>query len=215
MDIEQLRAKVKALQEANLVEINKAAEVARLEATLKLESSKELFESKVRITANGAQTQKLQTLVNECEAIINSMPVYNNKTRTNRKWSNSHRFGYGTQVDLMYQLAAGILYACAEHKQLLLAHTGLDLEILEQLVEAFGMPKYYDRKHHTVVEARPYTVKLVNDVIDVMQSELGVVINTSKLTEQQFKEEFLSADNVAETAIMKANEAIQDADIEM
>jgi hypothetical protein len=215
MNIEQLKAQVKEVSEANAVKIREAAEVARLQATLKLESSPELFQSKVRIAASSAQTAALQRLVDECEAIVASIPVHNPKTRTNRKWNGAHRFGYGTQIDLMYQLATGILYSCADHKQLLLAHTGLDLEILEQLVEAFGTPRYYSRNHHALIEAKPYSVDMVKAVIDVMQSELGVVVDTSKLTDQQFEYEFLRASNVAEDNLRLAEEAISNADFQM
>ena len=215
MNIEQLKAQVKAAQKDNAEKIRVAAEVARLEATLKLESSTALFNAKVKIAANGAQTAHLQKLVDECTAIVSEMPVHNPKTRTSRKWSGAHRFGYGTQIDLMYQLATGVLYSCADHKPLLLAHTGLDLEVMEQVVEAFGSPKYYNRNHHSVVDAKPYCIDLVKAVVDVMQSELGVVVDTSKLTEEQFEYEFLSAENTATTNLQQAEEAISEADFGM
>jgi hypothetical protein len=215
MNIEQLKAQVEAVSKANAEKIRVAAEVARLEATLKLESSPALFAAKVRIAANGGQTAKLQKMVSECEAIVAGMPINNPKTRTARKWAGAHRFGYGPQVDLMYQLATGILYACADHKQLLLAHTGLDLEVIEQVVEAFGAPTYYSRNYNTVVEAKPYCLELVTAVVDVMQSELGVVVDTSKLTKEQFEYEFVRAENTAATALAQAEEAIAGADLQM
>ena len=215
MNIEQLKAQVKAVSEANAEKIRVAAEVARLEATLKLESSEALFTSKVRIAANGAQTAALQRMVDECAAIVSSVPVHNPKTRTNRKWNGAHRYGYGTQIDLMYQLATGILYACADHKPLLLAHSGLDLEVIEQVVESFGAPTYYSRNYNTVVEAKPYCLDLVKATVDVMQSELGVVVDTAKLTADQFEYEFLRAENTAATNLKQAEEAIAGADLKM
>lgn len=215
MNIEQLKAQVAEAQQANAEKIRTAAEVARLEATLKLENSPALFASKVRLATSGAQTAKLQQLVDECSAIVASMPIHNPKTRTNRKWNGAHRFGYGTQIDLMYQLATGILYSCAEHKQLLLAHTGLDLEVLEQMVEAFGTPTYYSRNHNTVVKSKPYCLDLVKAVVDVMQSELSVVVDTSKLTADRFEYEFIRAENIAEDTRLQAEEAISKADFQM
>ena len=215
MNIEQLKAQVKAVSEANAVKIKEAAEVARLEATLKLESSPALFTAKVRIAANGAQTALLQKVVSECSALVASLPIHNPKTRTARKWAGAHRFGYGAQVDLMYQLATGILYACAEHKELLLAHANLDLEVLEQVVEAFGSPKYYSRNYNTIVDSKPYCLELVKATVDVMQSEMGVVVDTSKLTTEQFEYEFVRASNTAESNFKLAEEAIAGADLKM
>lgn len=215
MNIEQLKAQVAEAQAQNAEKIRMAAEVARLEATLKLENSPALFAAKVKLATSGAQTARLQQLVDECEAIVASIPVHNPKTRANRKWAGAHRFGYGTQIDLMYQLATGILYSCADHKPLLLAHTGLDLEVLEQMVEAFGTPTYYSRNHHTVVEAKPYNLELTKAVVDVMQSELAVVVDTSKLTAEQFEYEFLRAENTAAANLEQAEEAIASADFTM
>ena len=93
MNIEQLKAQVAAVSKANAAKIKEAAEVARLEATLKLESSPALFAAKVRISANGQQTAQLQRMVDECSAIVASVPVHNPKTRTNRKWNGAHRYG--------------------------------------------------------------------------------------------------------------------------
>lgn len=215
MDINELKAKVKAAQEANVARIREAAEVARLEATLKLESSETLFNARVKVEAAAQQTASLQKLVDECAGIIAATPVHNTKTRTNRVWAGSRRFAYGTQIDLMYQLATGILYSCAEHKELLLAHTGLNGELVEQFVDAFGTPMYYSRNHNEIVEAKPYDIDRVASVVDVMQSELGVVVDTTKLTANGFEVEFLKAENTAHAQSEAAAEAIAEADFEI
>jgi hypothetical protein len=215
INIEQLKAEVKRVQEENAVRIREAAEVARLQATLKLEGSEELFKAKVKLAANGDQTLKLQKLVDECAGIVASVPVYNAKTRTNRVWAGSHKYNYGTQVDLMYQLATGILYACAEHKQLLLAHTGLNLELLEQFVKSFGTPTYYSRNYHTIVEEKPYQIDMVKSTVEVMQSELGVVVDTNALTINNFEAEFVRAYSTATQAYEQAKEAIAEADFSL
>lgn len=215
MNIEQLKAEVARVQSENIARIKEAAEVARLTATLKLEGSEELFKAKVKLAANSEQTSNLQKLVDECAGIVANVPVYNSKTRTNRVWAGSHKYAYGTQVDLMYQLATGILYACAEHKQLLLAHTGLNLEVLEQFVKSFGTPTYYSRNYHTIVEAKPYDLDLVQSTVQVMQSELGTVIDTSALTKENFEEEFMRAIVTADNSYQQAKEAIEEADFSL
>lgn len=215
MNIEQLKAKVAQLQAENTAKVREAAEVARLEATIKLESSEALFNAKVKLAANGEQTATLQKLVDECAGIVANVPVYNSKTRTNRVWSGGHRYNYGTQVDLMYQLATGILYACAEHKQLLLSHTGLSMEVLEQLVSAFGTPQYYSRNYNTIIEPKAYDVSRVNSVVEVLQSELGVVIDATALNEDNFKAEFTRAEVTAANSMSQAQEAISEAMFEL
>ncbi|AGM46859.1 hypothetical protein AD45P2_00200 [Alteromonas phage vB_AmaP_AD45-P2] len=213
--IEQLKAQVKAIAEANAAKIQEAAEVARLEATIKLESSPELMQAKVRLMSSQQQTEKLQQLVNECEQIVASVPVFNSKTRQNRVWAGGHRYGFGTQVDLMYQLATGILYACQEHKQLLVAHTGLNTELLEQIVTAFGTPTYYNRNYHTIVEPKTYDLETLKSALAVMQSDLGVVVDISQITNTHLEAEFARAEVTAQNNFELAKEAIAEADFKL
>lgn len=212
MNIEQLKAKVAAITAANVEKIREAAEIARLTATIKLESSEGLFNAKVALAANGQQTEALQTLVNECAEIVAGVPVHNPKTRANRIWAGSHRYNYGTQIDLMYQLATGILYSCHEHKQLLLAHSGLNLELLEQFTKSFGSPMYYSRTYHSIVEAKMYNIELLKSTVDVMQSELSVVIDTTGINADNLELEFVRAETTAHNNFAQANEAISEAD---
>lgn len=213
MNIEQLQAQVKAAQEANAVRIAEAAQVAQLEAALKLESSESLFNAKVKLALSGSVTKRLTDIVEECVAIIDGLPVVNNKTRANRKWAGSNRFIFGTQVNLMYQLATGIQFSCAEHKPLLLAHTGLDAELLEQLVDAFGTPAYYSRNYNTIVEAKPYDVESVLMALNVMQSQLNITVDMSNVTPANFSLEFGRAETRAYSDKIAAEEAIAELDM--
>ena len=215
MNITQLKAEVAKTVKANMAKIKAASEIARLTATLKLESSPELFNAKVSLAVNNSQTETLQNLVNECAQIVASVPVYNSKTRTNRVWAGGHRYNYGTQIDLMYQLATGVLYACAEHKQLLLAHTGLNAELLEQVVKAFGSPMYYSRTYHTIVEAKPATLELIKSTVNVLQSELGVVVDTSEINKNNLELEFVRGENNANAQMKLAVEAIEESDLQL
>jgi hypothetical protein len=215
MNIEQLKAAVAKTVAANMVKIREASEIARLTATLKLESSPELFNAKVSLAVNNSQTETLQNLVNECAQIVASVPVYNSKTRTNRVWAGGHRYNYGTQIDLMYQLATGILYSTAEHKQLLLAHTNLNSELLEQVVKAFGSPMYYSRTYHSIVEAKPACIDLITSTINVMQSELNVVVNATEITANNLESEFVRGEITAHNQMKLAVEAIEESDLEL
>lgn len=213
MNIEQLKAQLQAVQEANAIKLQEAVTISMLKAQIALESNPTLQDAKARLAFSAEQTSKLETLVKECEMLIAGTPMYNQKTRDNRKWSGTHRYTFGTQIDLLYQLCSGIMYSCQEHRQLLLAHTGLNSELVEQTLTAFGQPSYYSRNHNTVVEEKPYSVAAVKDVLNVLQSTLGVVVNTDTVTETAFETEFLRAENKAHEDDAAAQEAILSANL--
>ena len=208
LNVTQLKAKVKAAQKASAVKITEAAIKAGLEATLVLENSTALFAAKVNLATITRNTEALQKLVNECSAIVDNTPVVNSKTNVNRVWAGSRRFAYGAQINLMYQLATGIMYSCAEHKLPMLAHTGLSDELIEQFVEAFGTPSYYSRNNNVVVEAKPYEIYKLQGTLTVLQSELGVIVDTSQITTSALSMEFSKSDIKAQIDNLKAEEAI-------
>ena len=211
-NIKDLKKKVAALQKKNALAIGERAEVARLEATLKLESNPVLLNAKVQFAVKDNQTQKLQELVDECAGIIASVPIHNAKTRSERVWAGNHRYNYGTQMDLLYQLATGILYSCQEHKQLLLAHVPVSTELLEQFIKSFGTPSYYSRNHNVIVEAKPANVEELQGIVAVLQSELGIVLDTSELNNKNVELEFLRGEATAIQNYEAAAEAIAQAD---
>ncbi len=212
MNIKELKAKVEALKEQNAKAIAERAEVARLEATIKLEESPALLEARIKLAAKDAQTQVLQRLVDDCAGIITQVPIHNPNTRTERKWAGNHRFNYGTQIDLLYQLATGIQYSCAEHKQLLLAHTNANPELLEQFLEAFGTPSYYSRNHHAIVEAKPANIDVLKSTLEILQSEFSVIVDTALVTSEALELEFVKAEVKAKKDYNDAAEALEGAD---
>lgn len=215
LTLKQLQEKVKTAQKATAKKVAESAAYAGLEAMLALESSESLFEAKVKLAASSNNTVKLQKLVDECGGIITSLPVTNPKTRSQRVWAGSRRFAFGSQVNLAYQLATGILYSCTEHKPLLVEFTKLDTELLEQLNEAFGTPAYYSRNYNALVEAKMYNVEGVKAALNIMQSQLGVIIDTSQVTAEEFSLEFGKAEKAAYEDKIKADEAISEVDLEL
>ena len=210
--INDLKKKAAALKKKNEAALKERVEVARLEATIKRESSVGLLNAKVNLAVRNQQTEKLQQLVEDCAGIIAGVPIHNTKTRSERVWAGNHRFNYGTQIDLVYQLATGILYSCQEHKQLLTAHVPVNLELLEQFIKAFGTPSYYSRNHHVVVEAKPANIDELQAALVVLQSELDVIIDTQEITPENVTVEFIRAETTALQNYEDALEAISQAD---
>ena len=215
LNIAQLKEQVAAAQLANKTKIAEASEIASLNATLALESSEELFEAKVKLAVIGQNTKTLQDMVDVCSGIIDDTPVQNNNTRKVREWAGTKRFDFGAQVNLVHQLVTGIMYSCGEHKPLLLTHTGLDIELIDQIASAFGSPAYYARKTNMFTEAKPYNVEELLSTMAVIQSTLGVVIDTSKLTTENFSIEFGKGQVKAYADQKLADKAIADMNMDL
>lgn len=213
--IEELEVQVAAAQSANAINIANAAKIVKLKAKLALESSESLFNAKVDLAVISGNTETLKSMVNACIAIVENNPVHNKNTRKNRVWAGQKRFEFGNQVNLMFQIASGIVYSCAEHKALMLAYTELGMEMLEQFVNAFGSTAYYSTKEHELIEAVPYVIEEVHSTIAVMQSAMNVVVDTSLLTLSKFSIVFGKGQSKALKDLAKAQKAIEGMEDEM
>lgn len=209
-----LKAKARKAAMTNKKEIETAAEVARLESIIQQANDPAIFEAKVAAAARQANTDELNKHLIKCAAIVDAVPVYNSKTRTNRVWHPSRKF-YGTQIDMMYQLASGIMFSCEEHRQLMLNSTGLNQDVIEEFVEAFGSPTYYSRNNNVIVDEQPYNLDRIKSSVALMQATLGVTVDTTKLTEEFIDKDFQNAKAKAVIAYEKAQEAISEVDMEL
>lgn len=212
VNLEELRKQVAEKAEANAKIIAEKAEIAKLQATLALQNNETLINAKVNLLNVSQDSQKLENLIAECTQIITDTPIADRKSRQNRKWAGKHRYGYGNQVDLVYQLCTGIMYSTQEHKDLLLAHTKLDMQLITDLVESFGNPAYYSTNNNVLVEEVPVDLNKLLQSYSVIQTELDVIVNTSKLNESNVKAEYTNARLKAETDQLLAQEAIAEAD---
>jgi hypothetical protein len=214
MNIKELKAQVAAVKKANKAKLEEKVQVALLQAQLTVETNESLLEAKALLATRNEQTRKLTMLVDECKSIVDNMPIYNSKTDDNRKWVTKYRSAFGNQINLVYQLVTGILYSCQEHKEFLLAHIGLNQELIEQTNHAFGSPAYYNRNYNVVVEATAYDLDMVKAHLKILQSELGITFDMSELTKENFDKEFQRAELLAQKVYEEAQEAIAEADME-
>jgi hypothetical protein len=212
MNIQELEAKVAELKQANTAKLQEKITVARLHAQIELEGSEEVLNAKAQHALRNQQTERLREVVSVCEGIITQVPVPKAKGSDMRVWMGKQRYGFNSQITLMYELVSGILYSCQEHKELMLAHTGLNMELVEQTMAAFGTPAYYDRNTNMIVDETPYNVSQVKSMLGILQSELGVVIDTTPVTENAFVTQFERARLQAKRNYELAQEAIAEAD---
>lgn len=191
---------MKAQSEARIAEIKRKAteeaEMKRLELVTsgKLDS---IYAAKA-ITAQAAG--KIQEFTIFCANIVESTPVYNQRTKETRKFRPTGVYGFGTVVGSLIGLLNGIQYSAAEHKVFMLSHTDLTEQIIEDTLESFGSPAYFSETYGELVPAKPYNVEEAINNLTLIENIFNITIDKSRVTEEQFKSSFELAQIRAETA---------------
>ena len=199
-ELQTLREQAKQAVTARTNEMKVKAEITRLNSMVSGPLGMAL--AKQAVVAQTSQT--LVDHIQTCTDIVNSMPIYSKATREQRKFNPSKVYGFGNQVSNLLALLSGIQYSATDHKQLLLAQTGLNEDIIEQTLEAFGSPSYYSTNYSLVIDEQPYDADKALSCVEMLESILDISIDKSKLTEKTFRTQFEVARIKAETQSAQA-----------
>lgn len=176
------------------------------QAELALLTSDKYQDSLVEQAIREETTNKLATLNEVCKSIVEENPIYSTTLRQQRKWNPSKRYGLGNQIADLVGLLTGIQYSVKEHNELMLAATGLSKDLIERTIDAFGQLPYYSVVNTTIVEGTSANAATVQECLILLEAQLGIELDKSKVT-QKFM------DNQYEFAMAKAERVQAEAEL--
>lgn len=202
---EQLKAKLAELttqaaeivkENLELIDLNKQVKAA--EFKIARQSSPAYITAKTNAVIAQATTDSINNIELKCQAIIEAMPIFNSKTRENRKWNPSNFYGLGSHIGGIYRILTGILYSTTEHKTQLLAETGLYEDLVESTVNAFGNTAYYTATHKVIVSELPFDMPILTANLTLIADILNINPDMTAVTETNLTKIFKSAQARAE-----------------
>ena len=180
-------AEQEAKLQASVVEAQQRAVLARMASKV------ELAEAKYMQDRVEATTDKLTTLDALCERVVAEMPIFNSKTRENRKWRPSKVYNLGKHVELITGLCSGIQYSAAEHKIQMLAGTGISADLVDDVVNSMGSPAYYNKNYDIVMDEKPYNFEKLDRSLKLIADKLDLDVDFSMFTAQTMEARFSAA----------------------
>ena len=199
-NVQKMKEQLAQLKEEAATKTAELVEVSRLKAQIAIFSSEDIIKAQAAKTVRTATSDKLKQLDATCEEIVRSLPIFSSRTKENRKWNPSRQYGLGNQVATLTGILSGIQYSVTEHREQMLALTGLDEDFIEETLEAFGSTAYYSQNYDMVIDEMPYDMnKLVNNIALIEQA-LDIQLDKTKLTESVMSNRFEVARIRAERA---------------
>ena len=159
--LEQLReqAKAKTMEAINIA--REKAETNRLQAIINGNLASIIAKQEVAADTSN----KLKSLEEQCVQLVQTLPVYSKATRELRKFNPSRVYGFGNQIASLVGILSGIQYSANEHKLQMLAQTGLNEQIIEDTLNAFGAPAYFSEKYDVIVSIKN-SVQNINNYLN-------------------------------------------------
>lgn len=193
--LEQLKIQAKASLEAAIAKAKEEAEERRYNAIISGGVDRVMAIAAVK----EATSEELKAIEMACSMIVKDLPLTNKATREIRKWNPSRVYGYGNQIGALVGILSGIQYSAAEHRLQMLATTGLNEQIIEDTLNAFGSPAYFSAKYETIVPEKPYCINSIKNSIEVLEIKLNINLDKDAITEELLSKQFESARLRAET----------------
>ena len=137
--------------------------------------------------------EKLNNYLKQCEAIVEAMPIYSEKTRQTVKFRPSSQFGLSTEISKLIAICTGIQYAKAEHKVQMLAITGLSETLVEQTLANLGSLPYYNSNYGVLVDGTMPNVEALKQDLILVATTLGVTVDTSFMTQAYMERRYEAA----------------------
>lgn len=137
--------------------------------------------------------EKLNNYLKQCEAIVEAMPIYSEKTRQTVKFRPSSQFGLSTEISKLIAICTGIQYAKAEHKVQMLAITGLSETLVEQTLADLGSLPYYNSNYGVLVDGTMPNVEALKQDLMLVATTLGVTVDTSFITQAYMERRYEAA----------------------
>ena len=183
MTLEELRAKAAADIQTAAAKVAEQVEVISLTAAINRANNPALQTAVANAQIVASTTNRLKEIETSCEAIIASMPVYNSKTRENRKWTPRREYGLGLHIQLLSGILSGIQYSTVTHKQQLLTLLpGISEDLIESTLEAFGSTSYYSVNYNMIIPEIPANLDRLLNNLQIIEQALGINIDKDKLT---------------------------------
>lgn len=193
--LEQLKIQAKASLEAAIAKAKEEVEERRYNAIISGGVDRVMAIAAVK----EATSEELKAIEMACSMIVKDLPLTNKATREIRKWNPSRVYGYGNQIGALVGILSGIQYSAAEHRLQMLATTGLNEQIIEDTLNAFGSPAYFSAKYETIVPEKPYCINSIKNSLEVLEIKLNINLDKDAITEELLSKQFESARLRAET----------------
>lgn len=196
MTLEQLKQEAQAKLQTSIQAAKEAAEMNKYKAIISGGVDRIMAQAAVREETS----EKLKSIELLCSTIVSELPIQNRATRETRKWNPSRVYGYGNQIGALVGILSGIQYSANEHKIQMLAQTGLNEQIIEDTLNAFGAPAYFSEKYDVIVDERPFDINSICNCLEILEFKLDLTLDKSLVTEAALSKQFELARIKAETA---------------
>jgi len=148
-------------------------------------SDPKVVEAKIKAELRDEEIAKLRNYVEQCQHIVESVPVYDTRTRTQRKWNKSAAYQFDTAVQLLTNLANNMQYSPMEHKELMFNVVPLSVSTVEQITSMFNRNTRYSNIQDEILKGTAGSEDEYKDMFRYLTLQLNVEFNLDQFDKER------------------------------
>lgn len=115
----------------------------------------------------------------------------------------SQVYGYGITVNKLLTIMRSMMYSKVHEKAELLMMTGLDEQLIEDVIEAFGATAYFSPRQLAIIPEKPMSITRLKELLSIAALDIGLItsVNMSKLNTANIEYQSVSARLRAEESL--------------
>lgn len=156
---------------------------AAIQRQLKTLTNEKFLEAKASLEIKQDEINTLNSSIDVCKGIIDQIPVYDNRTKQNKKWSGSSNFNFDIPVQLLTNLCGNVQYANSAHKQLMLASINLPELLVIEINRLFTQNSRYSSVQEMILSGTAGTTEEYVKIVSLAGDYLGIEFDTTQFAQ--------------------------------
>lgn len=170
---------------------------AKVQRQVTMLTNDRFLEAKASLELKQEDINKVKEMIEACKSVMETVVVYDNRTKQNRKWSGSSNFNFDPLVIAVSNLFGNVQYSTPAHKELMMSIVNVPELLINEFNRIMNSNTRYSSVQDMIIQGSVESEEHVKGIVQMVGEYMGIEFNLD-----QFKQKNL--DQIEQRAMLRA-----------
>lgn len=170
---------------------------AKVQRQVTMLTNDRFLEAKASLELKQDDINKVKEMIEACKSVMETVVVYDNRTKQNRKWSGSSNFNFDPLVIAVSNLFGNVQYSTPAHKELMMSIVNVPELLINEFNRVMNSNTRYSSVQDMIIQGSVESEEHVKGIVQMVGEYMGIEFNLD-----QFKQKNL--DQIEQRAMLRA-----------
>lgn len=170
---------------------------AKVQRQVNMLTNDRFLEAKASLELKQDDLNKVKEMIEACKSVMETVVVYDNRTKQNRKWSGSANFNFDPLVIAVSNLFGNVQYSTPAHKELMMSIVNVPELLINEFNRIMNSNTRYSSVQDMIIPGSVQSEEHVKGIVQMVGEYMDIEFNLD-----QFKQKNL--DQIEQRAILRA-----------